>query len=448
MSYQFMELNQLALAPARFCSDLTGLIFSHPANPLAHTPIGRSLAASSELFSRMTRPHPKPAFALTSTIVDGETIAISEEIVWERPFCRLLHFKRDRTRAPEPQRRLLIVAPMSGHFATLLRGTVETFLATHDVYITDWADARSVPRDAGLFTLDDYIDYVIELCERLGRAGGAPLHVLAVCQPSVPVLAAVARMEAENKRHVPASMTLIGGPVDTRRGATALNRFARQRGMAWFRKRCVHAVPWTYPGAGRAVCPGFMQLSGFMAMNFDRHVNACIETFHHLCKGDGDAAEKHRRFYDEYLAVMDMTAEFYLQTIDMVFIRHSLPRGEMTHRDRKVDPTAIRRVGLMTIEGDKDDITGVGQTAAAHELCVNIPAALRASHLQKDAGHYGIFNGSRFRVEIAPRICAFHARVDRLITHARAQAASKRRSRPSCRLAQKRWSIGSRKAAA
>jgi poly(3-hydroxybutyrate) depolymerase len=439
ISYQIMELNQLALAPAQLCSDLTRMIFKDPLNPLAHTLLGRGIAASSELFGRMTRRGPKPAFGLTTTVVDGETIEVDEEVVWERPFCRLLHFKRRAAPAHKRQPRLLIVAPMSGHFATLLRGTVEAFLSTHDVFITDWADARFVPGDAGRFDLDDYIDYVIAICERLGRAGGAPLHLLAVCQPSVPVLAAVARMEAERNRHVPASMTLIGGPVDTRCGATALNRFAKRRGMEWFRKRCVHAVPFSYPGAGRAVCPGFLQLCGFMSMNFDRHVNACVDLFNHLCEGDGDAAEKHRRFYDEYLAVMDLTAEFYLQTIDTVFIRHSLPKGEMTHRGRKVAPSAIRRVGLMTIEGEKDDITGIGQTEAAHALCANIPVALRARHLQQDAGHYGIFNGSLFRAEIAPRICAFHTRVERLAVKAQAaQSASARRVQGGGRAAQVR----------
>jgi poly(3-hydroxybutyrate) depolymerase len=270
-----------------------------------------------------------------------------------------------------------------------------------------------VPCAAGLFDLDDYIDYVIEMCECLVRAGGAPLHLLAVCQPSVPVLAAVARMEAEQNPHVPASMTLIGGPIDTRRRPTAVNRFAKKHSLEWFRKRCIHAVPFSYPGRGRAVYPGFLQLSGFLAMNFDRHLRACMAMFNHLVQDD-DAAEKQRRFYDEYLSVMDLTAEFYLQTVDTVFIRHSLARGRMTHRDQEVDPATIKRVGLMTIEGGKDDISGIGQTAAAHEICANIPSALRAHHLQTDVGHYGMFSGSRFRAEIAPRVCAFHARLDRL----------------------------------
>jgi poly(3-hydroxybutyrate) depolymerase len=413
IAYQMVELSQLALAPAHLCSDLTRMTFNNPINPLAHTPIGRGLAASAELFGRMARRHGKPAFGFDATIVDGEEVEVCEEIIWERPFCRLLHFKRGVTNLARPQPRLLIVAPMSGHFATLLRGAVETFLPTHDVFITDWADARFVLRAAGLFDLDDYIDYVIEMCECLGRAGGPPFHLLAVCQPSVPALAAVARMEDQNNRHVPASMTLIGGPIDTRRHPTAVNRFAKQRGLEWFRKRCIHTVPFPYPGAGRAVYPGFLQLSGFLAMNFDRHLGACIEMFNHRIEGDGDAAEKHGKFYDEYFAVMDLTAEFYLQTIDTVFIRHSLPKGEMTHRDQKVDPVAIRRVGLMTIEGGKDDISGIGQTAAAHEICASIPAALRARHLQKDVGHYGTFSGARFRAEIAPRVCAFHARFDR-----------------------------------
>jgi poly(3-hydroxybutyrate) depolymerase len=421
ISYHILELSQLALAPARLFFDLTRITFKNPANPLAHTPVGRGLADFSDLFGRMTRRRGKPAFGFETTIVDGNEVEVREEIVWERPFCRLLHFRRGLAPTLKPQPRLLIVAPMSGHFATLLRGTVETFLMTHDVFITDWADARFVPRAAGPFDLDDYIDYVIEMCEGLVRAGGAPLHLLAVCQPSVPVLAAVARMEAEENPYVPASMTLIGGPIDTRRRPTAVNRFAKRHDLEWFRKQCIHAVPFPYPGRGRAVYPGFLQLSGFLAMNFDRHLRACVEMFNHFVQDDA-AAAKRRRFYDEYFAVMDLTAEFYLQTIDTVFIRHALPKGEMTHRDRKVDPATIRRVGLMTIEGGKDDISGIGQTAAAHEICAGIPAALRARHLQKDVGHYGMFSGSRFRAEIAPRICAFHARLDRVATQQRRPA--------------------------
>ncbi|MCI4677226.1 polyhydroxyalkanoate depolymerase [Rhodoblastus acidophilus] len=411
-AYHFYEMAHLAMAPARALSDLTRLTFKNPANPMAYTPLGRNLAASAELFERLTRRYGKPAFGLDKTIVNGKAVAVEEEIVWVRPFCQLRHFRRHLPPRTPRQSRLLIVAPMSGHYATLLRGTVETFLPTHDVFVTDWVDARLVPLSAGRFDLDDYIDYVVEMCEFLDVAGAPPVHLLAVCQPSVPALAAVARMEAEKDPHVPASMTLMGGPIDTRRSPTAVNKVAEKRGSQWFRRNCIHVAPFPYPGAGREVYPGFLQLSGFMAMNLDRHVNAHVDMFNHLIKGDGDSAVKHREFYDEYLAVMDLTAEFYLQTIDKVFVHHELPRGVMTHRGHPVDPCAIRRVGLMTVEGEKDDISGVGQTEAAQDLCCNIPDGLRMHYLQKDVGHYGVFNGSRFRKEIAPRICAFHAEVE------------------------------------
>ncbi len=414
LSYHVLEMSRLALSPANLCSDLARMTFGNPVNPLAYSRIGRNLAASAELFGRLTRRYGKPAFGLDATMIDGQRVSVAEEIVWRRPFCNLLHFKRDFVATVQPQPRLLIVAPMSGHHATLLRGTVEAFLPTHDVLITDWTDARLVPRAAGGFDLDDYIDYVIEMCEFLSEADGSPFHVLAVCQPSVPVLAAVARMEAEGNRHVPASMTLIGGPIDTRRGRTAVNEFAEDHGLDWFRRHCIHVAPFPYPGMGRAVYPGFLQLSGFLAMNFDRHIAAHVKMFNHLVEGDGEAAEKHRDFYDEYLAVMDLSAEFFLQTIDTVFHRHALPRGEMRHRAAKVDPAAIRRVGLMTVEGGKDDISGIGQTRSAQRLCANIPESMRAHHLQVDVGHYGMFNGSRFRSEIAPRISGFHARIEQM----------------------------------
>jgi poly(3-hydroxybutyrate) depolymerase len=411
-AYHFYEMVHMAMAPARALSDMTRLTFKSPFNPLSYTPMGRNLAATAELFERMTRRYGKPAFGLEKTTIGGEEVAVEQDIVWIRPFCQLVHFRRHMPAHAPRQSRLLIVAPMSGHYATLLRGTVETFLPTHDVYITDWMDARLVPLAVGPFDLDDYIDYIIEICDFLNVPGAAPVHVLAVCQPSVPVMAAVARMEAQNSPHAPASMTLMGGPIDTRRSPTAVNKIAEQRGPEWFRRNCIHVAPFPYPGAGREVYPGFLQLSGFMAMNFDRHVNAHVDMFNHLVKGDGDSAEKHRDFYDEYLAVMDLTAEFYLQTIDTVFVHHNLPRGTMKHRGQIVDPGAIRRVGLMTVEGEKDDISGVGQTEAAQHLCVNLPDGLRMHHLQKDVGHYGVFNGSRFRKEIAPRICAFHAQVE------------------------------------
>jgi poly(3-hydroxybutyrate) depolymerase len=300
---------------------------------------------------------------------------------------------------------VLIVAPMSGHYATLLRGTVEAFLPTHEVFITDWVDARLVPLSEGSFDLDDYIDYVIGMLELLGP----DVHVMAVCQPSVPVAAAVALMEAKDSPSVPLSMTLMGGPIDTRKSPTAVNKLAQERGMEWFKKNCIFKVSFPNPGFYREVYPGFLQLSGFMAMNIDRHMNAHWEMFSHLVRGDGDSAEKQQDFYDEYLAVMDLTAEFYLQTVDTVFVRHALPKGEMLHRGVAVDLKAIRRCALMTVEGENDDISGVGQTKATHDLCVNLPKAKQLYHLQKDVGHYGVFNGSRFRKEIAPAIKDFMA---------------------------------------
>ncbi len=412
-SYQLHEMAYLALAPARAASDLTRVWFKNPINPLAHTQVGRNLAASAELFERLTRRYGKPAFDITTTTVAGRNVPVHEEVIWQKTFCKLVHFERDWDGADEPrQAKLLLVAPMSGHYATLLRGTVETFLPYYDVYITEWTDARMVPLALGSFDLDDYIDYLIAICRLLSaRRDGVPLHTIAVCQPAVPMISAVALLEKRNDPDVPASMTLMGGPIDTRRSPTAVNLMAQERGSQWFRKHCIHPVPYPYPGAGRDVYPGFLQLSGFMAMNFDRHVNAHIEMFNHLMEGDGDSAEKHREFYDEYLAVMDLTAEFYLQTVDAVFVEHRLPNGTMMHRNERVDLGAIKRVALMTVEGEKDDISGLGQTFAAQELCSGIPAKRKLHHQQANVGHYGVFNGSRFRQEIAPRIRAFNSAV-------------------------------------
>ena len=410
-SYQMYEMTLLSLAPARAWSDATRLFFKNPVNPFAHTTLGKKMAAGAELFERMTRRYGKPLFGLDTTMVNGERVAVDERIVWERPFCKLIHFARQTTRLRRPQPRLLIVAPMSGHYATLLRGTVEAFLPTHEVYITDWVDARMVPLAAGQFDLDDYIDYLISICHVLGQDGAA-LHTLGVCQPSVPLAAAVARMEAENDPFTPASMVLMGGPIDTRKSPTAVNKLAQERGTAWFAKHCLQTVPFPHPGTGRSVYPGFLQLSGFMAMNFDRHVDAHKSMFDHLVKGDGDLAEKHRDFYDEYMAVMDLTAEYYLQTVETVFVEHRLPKGTMMHRDQPVDLAAIGTCALMTVEGENDDISGVGQTFATHELCPNIPEHRKTHYLQLGVGHYGVFNGSRFRAEIAPRIADFIATLE------------------------------------
>jgi poly(3-hydroxybutyrate) depolymerase len=402
--YWFYEMGHAALNPSRAFADATRLFFKNPANPLAHTAYGKSVAASMELFERSTRRYQKPDWNISYTTVGAERIPVHIESIWHRPFCRLLHFERAFARPPRrPQPKLLIVAPMSGHYPTLLRGTVETFLPNHDVYLTEWIDARMVPIGEGRFDLDDYIDYVISMLHKLG----GDCHVIAVCQPSVPVLAAVALMEADKDPYVPHSMVLMGGPIDTRINPNGVNRLAAGRGINWFRRNVITKVPFPNPGVMRDVYPGFLQLHGFMSMNLDRHIEAHRNLFTHLVKGDGDSAQKHREFYDEYLAVMDLTAEFYLQTVDAVFIRHALPKGEMTHRGRKIDPSAVRRVALMTVEGENDDISSVGQTEPAHKLCCNIPEADKAHYVQPAVGHYGVFNGSRFRAEIAPRIADF-----------------------------------------
>ena len=405
--YQLYELNHAALGPFRAVADAARLYFKNPLNPLANTPFGRSVAATAELFERSTRRYGKPEFGIDHTTVGGLTVPVSERVAWERPFCRLLHFAKALPHGVR-QPKLLVVAPVSGHYATLLRGTVATMLPDHDVYITDWTDARMVPMSDGPFDLDDYIDYLISIHHVLGPG----VHVMAVCQPSVPVLAAVALMEAAGDRNLPASMTLMGGPIDTRVNPTAVNTLANNHDLDWFENNVIMKVPFPHPGFMRDVYPGFLQISGFLSMNFDRHLDAHRDFYQHLVDGDGDSAEKHREFYDEYLAVMDLTAEFYLQTVDTVFLRHALPLGEMMHRDKRVDPAAIAHVAMLTVEGEHDDISGVGQTRAAHDLVVNLPADKRAHYLQLGVGHYGVFNGSRFRAEIAPRIADFIATHD------------------------------------
>ena len=402
--YWLYEMTHAALHPSRAFADVTRLYFKNPLNPFAHTTTGKSIAAAAELFERSTRRYGKPEWGIVSTTVGGERAPVHVSTIWERPFCRLIHFERMFCHLPRrPQPKVLIVAPMSGHYATLLRGTVEAFLPNHDVYLTDWVDARMVPLAEGRFDLDDYIDYIVSILHRLG----GDTHVIAVCQPSVPVLAATAIMESDNDAYAPRSIVLMGGPIDTRSNPTAVNVLAEERGVEWFRRNVITRVPFPHPGVMRDVYPGFLQLHGFVSMNLDRHLDAHKSLFFHLVEGDGDSAQKHREFYDEYLAVMDLTAEFYLQTVETVFVRHLLPKGQMTHRGRPVDPSQIRNAALLTIEGEHDDISGVGQTEAAHKLCVNIPAERRAHYLQLGVGHYGVFNGSRFRAETAPRIADF-----------------------------------------
>lgn len=401
--YWFYEMTHVALNPSRAMAHAAHAFFKSPSNPVSNTSMGKSISAACELFERATRRYSQPEWDIEHTVVDGKLAPVSVETVWDRPFCRLLHFDRQVAITHKPDPRVLVIAPLSGHYATLLRGTVEALLPDHDVYITDWIDARMVPISEGRFDLDDYIDYIIGILRLLG----SDTHVLAVCQPGVPALCAISVMEANDEAHVPESLMLMGSPIDTRISPTQVNQVAEKRGVDWFRRNVITKVPFPNAGFMRDVYPGFLQLNGFMSMNLDRHLEAHSKLFQHLVEGDGDSAAAHRKFYDEYLAVMDLTAEFFLQTVDTVFVRHLLPQGEFIHRGIRVDPSKVRRVALMTIEGEQDDITGLGQTQAAQTLCSNIPDAKRLHYVQPGVGHYGVFNGSRFRNEILPRMAAF-----------------------------------------
>lgn len=398
--YHVYELSHAAMTPARAAAKLCRMAVQSPFNPIGYTPIGRGISATCEMFERATRRYSKPEFGIDAIERGGELVSVSEQSVWRRPFCDVLNFVCDDG-AKKPK--LLIVAPLSGHYATLLRGTVRTMLPDHDVYITAWTDARTVPVSQGTFDLDDYIDYLIEIFQLFQ----GDIHVMAVCQPSVPVLAAVSLMEAADDPASPRSMTLMGGPIDTRISTTTVSHLAERKSLGWFRRNVIMNVPWPHAGAMRAVYPGFLQLTGFMTMNLDRHVDAHKDLFRHLVEGDGAAANKRREFYDEYLAVMDLDAAFYLQTIETVFMRHSLPKGEMSHHGTPIEPQLIRRTPLFTVEGELDDISGIGQTQAAHGLCSGLTEADKQHYMQSGVGHYGVFNGSRFESEIAPRIGEF-----------------------------------------
>jgi poly(3-hydroxybutyrate) depolymerase len=400
MLYHLYDWQQAMLSPLRLTAETLQHVFSHPLLPMAYTRVGRSIAAGSELFERATRRYRKPGFGIDAIEIDGALVPVQIETALAKPFGDLLHFRRESARS-DPK--VLLVAPLSGHYATLLRDTVNGLIADHDVYITDWANAADVPLANGRFDLDDYIDYIVDFLTVLGP----DTHVIAVCQPSVPVLAAIALMSSDTPNLAPRSMTLMGGPIDTRVNPTKVNKLAETRSIEWFEHSVITTLPMTYPGAMRRVYPGFLQLSGFMSLNLDRHVGSALRHFEHLVKGDGESAEGHRRFYDEYMSVMDLTAEFFLQTIKTAFQEHALPKGTMHSRGRAVEPSAIRRTALMTVEGEFDDISGVGQTVAAHELCSSLPPDRRQHHLQKSVGHFGIFNGRRWRAEVKPRIAAF-----------------------------------------
>lgn len=400
MLYKFYEFQHSVWSPFRHAAEKMEEVLRSPFSPVSYTPMGRAMAAGCHLFERVTRRYIKPEFGLHTTLVEGKEVEVTEEVVLHKPFCELLHFKRaTNQKAPK----VLVVAPLSGHYATLLRGTVETLLPENDVYITDWTSARDVCTTHGDFNLDDYIEYIMYFLHHLGPN----THVLAVCQPSVPVLAAVSLMSEDDDYCVPVSMTLMGGPIDTRENPTEVNDLAQDKPIEWFEKNVCTQVPVNYPGFMRKVYPGFMQLSGFMSMNMERHVGAHLDLFNHMIEGDGDSAEDHRDFYDEYLSVMDLPAEFYLQTLTTVFMEHSLPDGNMMWRDRKVKPSAINKTALFTIEGAKDDITGRGQTESAHKLCTKLTKTQKKHMLHPTVGHYGIFNGRRWREEIYPEVAKF-----------------------------------------
>jgi poly(3-hydroxybutyrate) depolymerase len=409
MLYALYELNHLAAAPLRAAARLHGAALRSPFNPISDTDIARTAAAASDVFEAVTRRYRKPSWRIPETVVRSTPVAVTAKPVWTTAFCSLLRFERDRealakARGVQPEDpRVLLVAPMSGHYATLLRGTVEAFLPEHEVYITDWSDARMAPVVAGRFDLEDYVDHVAQML----RVIGPKTHVVAVCQPGPPVLTAVALMAEHDDPAAPATMTIMGSPIDARKSPTQPNLLAETRPYEWFERTLIHTVPPIYPGAFRRVYPGFLQLAGFLGMNLGRHVDAHWEYYNNLVKGDGDSVAKHRDFYDEYLSVCDLTEEFYLQTIRDVFQEFRLACGRQTHRGRPVRPGAIRRTALMTVEGEKDDISGIGQTQAAHEICANIPASMRQDYVQPGVGHYGVFNGRRFKTEIYPRMREF-----------------------------------------
>ena len=395
MFYTAYEMQRAWLAGFGALADMSAKMLDSAASPFAYLGGGQTLSSALEVFAHAAAPRGKPAFGLDHTIIDGAQVAVLEEIVLQKPFGQLKRFGRDGV---EGSPKLLIVAPMSGHFATLLRGTVERMLPSHDVYITDWRDAKSVPIAAGTFDLDDYVDYLTAFLEEIGPGA----HMLAVCQPSVPCFAAACLMSEAKHPCRPRTLTMMGGPIDTRMAPTSVNTLAMQRPYAWFKNTVIARVPDIYPGAGRKVYPGFMQLSGFLSMNLGSHMMSHWNMFKHLVEGDDSSADATKDFYEEYRSVADMTAEFYLQTIDVVFQRHLLPKGEMMHRGQRVDPGAITDIAILAIEGERDDISGIGQTRAALDIAVNLPGAMKHYHLAEGAGHYGIFNGSRWRDKIAP----------------------------------------------
>ncbi|WP_259780358.1 polyhydroxyalkanoate depolymerase [Aestuariispira ectoiniformans] len=402
MLYNLHDARNQALSPVRWMAELTRMTYTNPLNPWSYTPIGRTLAAGSDVLESILRERSKPDWMIEFADVDGEQMPVHVDVVRPRAFGNLIHFRREGAEKRNDPK-ILLVAPMSGHFATLLRGTVQALIQDHEVYVTDWIDASLVPKEEGRFGIDTYIDYLMDFMRFLSP----DLHVMAVCQPAPLVLAAVSLLAQNDDPAQPKSMVLMGGPIDTRAAPTVVTQLAENRPMSWFESHCVHRVPPRYPGANRKVYPGFLQLRAFISMNPARHATAHWRMYNHLIEGDGDSADAHRRFYDEYLAVMDTPAAFYLDTVREIFKEHSLPRGTMTWRGEVVDPSAIKKTALMTVEGELDDISAPGQTIAAHDMCKNLPKSKHLNYIQETVGHYGIFNGRRWREQIKPRIAEF-----------------------------------------
>ncbi|KQM19530.1 polyhydroxyalkanoate depolymerase [Novosphingobium sp. Leaf2] len=396
MLYNAYELQRAMLGNAAAWASAGAEMLVNPMLPFGNTEISSVMSSALNVFAHATASRGKPAFGIETVTVDGRCFPVTESIVARKPFGNLLRF--DHPGLPKDAPKLLIVAPMSGHYATLLRGTVARMVENAQVYITDWADAKMVPESAGRFDLDDYIDYIVAFLEHIGPG----THMLAVCQPSVPAFAATALMGAKQHSARPATLTMMGGPIDTREAPTTVNDVAMQRPLPWFAQNVIATVPMMYPGAGRRVYPGFLQLAGFMAMNLRSHMMSHYGMFKHMIEGDEDSADATKAFYDEYRAVCDMTSEFYLQTIEHVFQKHSLPKNELMHRGERIDLTAIRDTAILAIEGERDDISGIGQTRAALHLATHLPDARKKYYLAEEVGHYGIFNGSKWRSRIAP----------------------------------------------
>jgi poly(3-hydroxybutyrate) depolymerase len=403
MLYNSYEMQRSLLAGASALADMSAEWLQNPANPFSYNGLASVMASGFEVFAHASAPRGKPAFGFTQTVVDGKRVAVHEAIVLRKPFGQLKRFVRKGINGGP---KLLIVAPMSGHFATLLRGTVERMMPSHDVYITDWRDAKNVPLSEGGFDLDDYVDYLIAFLEEIGPGA----HMLAVCQPSVPCFAAACLMSEDDNPCRPRTLTMMGGPIDTRKAPTEVNTVATQRPLSWFENNVILTVPMLYPGAGRRVYPGFLQLTGFMAMNLGNHLVSHWQMFRHLVAGDEESAEGTKTFYDEYRSVCDMSADYYLQTIEAVFQKHLLPKGELMHRNRKINPAAIKDIALLAIEGERDDISGLGQTKAALTIATGLDKAKKKYLMAKSVGHYGIFNGRRWREEIAPVVDDWIAR--------------------------------------